>query len=122
MVTYTVKRELGGACTFAPVHLIENSTALAMEEEDNVDENMPVARVGKDSHRAFKVSEAIKMEEPTSTWEFFILRSGAERVEQEIANDDDDDDDDDDVDVDEDAEEDDEAKRYCPRCFGGVGR
>ncbi|SMQ51639.1 unnamed protein product [Zymoseptoria tritici ST99CH_3D7] len=75
--TYTVKRELG-AGTFAPVYLIENSTALAMEEEDNADENMPVARVGKDSHR--KGLEAIKMEEPTSTWEFFILRQSHRRL------------------------------------------
>jgi checkpoint serine/threonine-protein kinase len=75
--TYTVKRELG-AGTFAPVYLIENSTALAMEAEDIADENMPVARVGKDAHR--KGFEAVKMEEPTSTWEFFILRQSHRRL------------------------------------------
>lgn len=73
--TYIVKRELG-AGTFAPVYLIENSAAAAMEEKD--DENAPVSRVGKIAHR--KALEAVKMEEPASTWEFYILRQSHRRL------------------------------------------
>lgn len=73
--TYIVKRELG-AGTFAPVYLIENSAAAAIEEEG--DGNAPASRVGKTAHR--KALEAIKMEEPASTWEFYILRQSHRRL------------------------------------------
>lgn len=73
--TYTVKRELG-AGTFAPVYLIENSAAVI--ESDINDENRPPSRVGKSAHR--KHLEAVKMEDPPSTWEFYILRQSHRRL------------------------------------------
>ena len=72
---YTVKRELG-AGTFAPVYLIENSTAAAEGEEN--DENRPPSRAGKSAHR--KELEALKMEDPPSVWEFYILRAAHRRI------------------------------------------
>ncbi|KAI0396089.1 Mad3/BUB1 homology region 1-domain-containing protein [Xylariaceae sp. FL0594] len=60
MCEYTLKRELG-AGAFAPVYLVENS---APEEE------------GRAS------VEALKMENPPSAWEFYIMRLAAERLSQ----------------------------------------
>jgi checkpoint serine/threonine-protein kinase len=75
--TYTIKRELG-AGTFAPVYLVENSEA-AQAQEAMDDENAPAAlSVGKLAHR--KPLEAIKMEEPLSAWEFFILQQSHRRL------------------------------------------
>jgi checkpoint serine/threonine-protein kinase len=72
--TYTVKRELG-AGTFAPVYLVENSEAAQAAN----DENSASARgVGSLAHR--KPLEAIKMEEPLSAWEFFILQQSHRRL------------------------------------------
>jgi checkpoint serine/threonine-protein kinase len=72
--TYTVKRELG-AGTFAPVYLVENSEAAQAAD----DENSALARgVGTLAHR--KPLEAIKMEEPLSAWEFFILQQSHRRL------------------------------------------
>ena len=71
--TYTIKRQLGEG-TFAPVYLAENSAA-----NDQVnDENRPPSRLGKSAHR--KHLEAIKMEDPPSTWEFYILRQAHRRL------------------------------------------
>lgn len=75
--TYTIKREVG-AGTFAPVYLVENSAA-SQALEDAQDENGPSARgVGKLTHR--KPLEAVKMEEPLSAWEFFILQQSHRRL------------------------------------------
>ncbi|GAB7360832.1 hypothetical protein MBLNU230_g0818t1 [Neophaeotheca triangularis] len=72
--TYKVKRELG-AGTFAPVYLVENcSVADAMAAEDE----RAISRVGKAAHR--KPLEAVKMEDPPSTWEFYILRQSHRRL------------------------------------------
>ena len=75
--TYTIRRELG-AGTFAPVYLVENSAALASNGASENDENRPPSRVGKSAHR--KALEAVKMEEPPSTWEFYILRQSHRRL------------------------------------------
>jgi checkpoint serine/threonine-protein kinase len=75
--TYTIKRELG-AGTFAPVYLVENSAAISAEDAEENDENRPPSRVGKSAHR--KPLEAVKMEEPASTWEFYILRQSHRRL------------------------------------------
>ena len=75
--TYTVKRELG-AGTFAPVYLVENSAAVSADEADENDENRPLSRSGRLTHR--KALEAVKMEEPASTWEFYILRQSHRRL------------------------------------------
>lgn len=72
--TYTVKRELG-AGTFAPVYLVENSEVIRAQEEMH-DEN--ARSVGKLAYR--KPLEAIKMEEPLSAWEFFILQQSHRRL------------------------------------------
>ena len=74
---YTIKRELG-AGTFAPVYLVENSAAMCSEDCDENDENRPPSRVGKLAHR--KPLEAVKMEEPPSAWEFYILRQSHRRL------------------------------------------
>lgn len=75
--TYTIKRELG-AGTFAPVYLVENSAAVPPEEASENDENRPPSRIGKNAHR--KALEAVKMEEPPSAWEFYILRQSHRRI------------------------------------------
>jgi checkpoint serine/threonine-protein kinase len=72
--TYTIKRELG-AGTFAPVYLVDNSEVIRAQEETN-DEN--ARSVGKLAYR--KPLEAIKMEEPLSAWEFFILQQSHRRL------------------------------------------
>jgi checkpoint serine/threonine-protein kinase len=71
--SYTIKRELG-AGTFAPVYLVENSAA---QDSPSDDENQPI-RVGKSTHR--KPLEALKMEDPPSAWEFYILRQAHRRL------------------------------------------
>ncbi|KAK5138031.1 hypothetical protein LTR08_005828 [Meristemomyces frigidus] len=74
--TYTLKRELG-AGTFAPVYLVENS-AVAEDQTDSNNDGRPSSRVGKQAYR--KALEAVKMEEPSSTWEFYILRQSHRRL------------------------------------------
>ncbi|PIA95862.1 Checkpoint serine/threonine-protein kinase bub1 [Cercospora beticola] len=81
---YTIKRELG-AGTFAPVYLVENSAAASLEEREDYDEDdvdvsasTATSRLGKLTHR--RPLEAIKMEEPPSTWEFYILRAAHRRL------------------------------------------
>ncbi|KAF4621913.1 hypothetical protein G7Y89_g14433 [Cudoniella acicularis] len=72
---YMVKRELG-AGAFAPVYLLEN---VAEEEED---ENTPPAVMGRGSFDAYgrKAFEALKMEDPPSAWEFYIMRQAKRRL------------------------------------------
>lgn len=80
---YTIKRELG-AGTFAPVYLVENSAAASLEEReadlDDSDENglATSTALGKATHR--RPLEAVKMEVPPSTWEFYILRATQRRL------------------------------------------
>ncbi|KAI5364018.1 Putative serine/threonine-protein kinase, active [Septoria linicola] len=81
---YTIKRELG-AGTFAPVYLVENSAAASLEEREDLlgddedeQEVSNASRLGKLTHR--RPLEAIKMEEPPSTWEFYILRATHRRL------------------------------------------
>nr|OQO31780.1 hypothetical protein B0A51_00682 [Rachicladosporium sp. CCFEE 5018] len=68
--TYTIKRELG-AGTFAPVYLVENSTAIEAAAAGSLS-------IGKQVHR--KPLEALKMESPTSAWEFHINRLAHARL------------------------------------------
>lgn len=72
---YTLKRELGKGA-FAPVYLVESE----MGGEDVNDENAPAA-MGKG---AFSVArghlEAVKMEDPPSVWEFYILQQAKRRL------------------------------------------
>ena len=75
--TYTFKRELG-AGTFAPVYLVENASAMSLDGEEGDEEDRPSSCAGKSAYR--KALEAIKMEEPPSTWEFYILRQSHRRL------------------------------------------
>ncbi|KAJ3566389.1 hypothetical protein NPX13_g7146 [Xylaria arbuscula] len=72
---YTLKRELGSGA-FAPVYLVENSLPENGEEEEGVIE------MGKGAFATrHRVSlEALKMEQPPTAWEFFIMRLAADRL------------------------------------------
>ncbi|XPS75983.1 Non-specific serine/threonine protein kinase [Ascochyta lentis] len=71
--TYTVKRELGKGA-FAPVYLIEGS----LKEEQ--DENAPV-QMGKGEFGLKRQPlEALKMEDPPTPWEFYIMRQAKRRL------------------------------------------
>ncbi|CAI6334651.1 unnamed protein product [Periconia digitata] len=70
---YTVKKELGKGA-FAPVYLAEST------ETDEQDENAP-AVMGKGEFGLQRRSlEAIKMEEPPSPWEFYMMRQTKRRL------------------------------------------
>jgi checkpoint serine/threonine-protein kinase len=71
--TYTVKRELGKGA-FAPVYLVE-SAAVDDEQEDQP------PQMGKgDFGLKRQTLEAVKMEEPPSAWEFYIMRQAKRRL------------------------------------------
>ncbi|TVY31682.1 Checkpoint serine/threonine-protein kinase, partial [Lachnellula subtilissima] len=72
---YMVKRELG-AGAFAPVYLLEN-----VAEDEEQDENTP-AIMGKGAFDAYsrKTHEALKMEDPPTAWEFYIMRQAKRRL------------------------------------------
>ncbi|KAF2878116.1 checkpoint protein kinase-like protein [Massariosphaeria phaeospora] len=72
--TYTVKKELGKGA-FAPVYLVESTAA-----EDDTGEERPV-QMGKGEFGLKRQPlEAIKMEEPPSPWEFYIMRQAKRRL------------------------------------------
>lgn len=71
--TFTVKRELGKGA-FAPVYLIESTP------RDGEDENAP-AQMGKGEFGLKRRSlEALKMEDPPTPWEFYIMRQAKRRL------------------------------------------
>ncbi len=74
--SYTLKRELG-AGAFAPVYLVVNSKP----EEPAGDENA-VAAMGKGAFAVSKRAglEALKMENPPSPWEFYMMRLSHSRL------------------------------------------
>ncbi|KAH6703426.1 checkpoint serine/threonine-protein kinase BUB1 [Verticillium dahliae] len=76
--TYTIRKELG-AGAFAPVYLVENSTA---DQEDEDQENNGVAVMGRGAFavRQRSTLEALKMEQPPSAWEFHMIRLAHSRV------------------------------------------
>ncbi|KAF7875285.1 hypothetical protein EAF04_002457 [Stromatinia cepivora] len=73
---YTLKRELG-AGAFAPVFLLESET-----NNGEQDENDTPAVMGKGAFDHFnrKSLEALKMEDPPSAWEFYIMRQAKRRL------------------------------------------
>jgi checkpoint serine/threonine-protein kinase len=72
--TYAVKRELGKGA-FAPVYLVESTAP-----EGDEDENKP-SQMGKGEFRLKrKALEAIKMEDPPTPWEFYIMRQAKRRL------------------------------------------
>ncbi|KAG9548382.1 hypothetical protein KCU71_g15930, partial [Aureobasidium melanogenum] len=78
---YTLKRELG-AGAFAPVYLIENHNATPSAENANNenDENASVMGQGAFSAIQRHTFEALKMEDPPSAWEFYMLRQVHRRL------------------------------------------
>ncbi|KAF2273908.1 uncharacterized protein EI97DRAFT_423203 [Westerdykella ornata] len=73
--SYTVKRELGKGA-FAPVYLVESHSA---KEEAEDTERPP--RMGKGEFGIKRRPlEAIKMEDPPSPWEFYIMRQARRRL------------------------------------------
>lgn len=72
--TYNIKRELGKGA-FAPVYLAESTW---VTEDD--DEDAP-AQMGKGAYGIVRNSlEAVKMEDPPSAWEFYIIRQARRRL------------------------------------------
>ncbi|KAF2000545.1 hypothetical protein P154DRAFT_598545 [Amniculicola lignicola CBS 123094] len=74
--TYTFKRELGKGA-FAPVYLVEST----MKEEAEAEAEDKPAQMGKGEFGLKrKPLEAIKMEDPPSPWEFYIMRQAKRRL------------------------------------------
>ncbi|KNG50610.1 checkpoint protein kinase [Stemphylium lycopersici] len=72
--TYAVKRELGKGA-FAPVYLVESKGA-----ESDQDENK-VSQMGKGEFGVKRQAlEAIKMEDPPTPWEFYMMRQAKRRL------------------------------------------
>ncbi|KAI1128906.1 Mad3/BUB1 homology region 1-domain-containing protein [Nemania abortiva] len=71
---YSLKRELGSGA-FAPVYLVENSSPENGEEDG-------VVEMGKGAFatRQRASLEALKMEQPPTAWEFFMMRLAADRL------------------------------------------
>lgn len=71
---YTIKRELGKGA-FAPVYLAESEAP----EEDH-DENKPI-QMGRGKFGVKRQAlEAIKMEDPPTPWEFYMMRQAIRRL------------------------------------------
>ena len=76
---YHIRRELGKGA-FAPVYLVDSQAAITASEGGN-DENLPVARMGEGDFGVRRDAlEAVKMEEPPSAWEFYIIRQAKRRL------------------------------------------
>lgn len=79
---YTIRKELG-AGAFAPVYLVENSCPDGQASDEN-DENAPAAVMGRgtfaSSHHRRHEREALKMEDPPSAWEFYMMRLAHSRL------------------------------------------
>jgi len=74
---YMLKKELG-AGAFAPVYLIEN-----VADENSIElENDAKDVIGKDCFNNLKRKnlEALKMEDPPTAWEFYIMRQAKRRL------------------------------------------
>ncbi|KAK3300955.1 protein kinase BUB1-like protein, partial [Chaetomium fimeti] len=82
---YTIRKELG-AGAFAPVYLVENSCpdGSSPNSENQNDENGPVAVMGRGSfastHNRRHEREALKMEDPPTPWEFYMMRLAHSRL------------------------------------------
>lgn len=72
--TYTVKRELGKGA-FAPVYLVES-----ISPDDERHENQPVQMGKGEFGLKRKTLEAIKMEDPPTPWEFYMMRQAKRRL------------------------------------------
>ena len=72
---YMLKRELG-AGAFAPVYLIENVAT----DEDEDEQEKPMMGKGAFDNLSRKSFEALKMEDPPTAWEFYIMRQAKRRL------------------------------------------
>ncbi len=73
---YTVKRELGKGA-FAPVYLVENGHT---DEDQDPDSDEPTV-MGKGRFGPSRINlEAMKMEDPPTAWEFYIMRQAKRRL------------------------------------------
>jgi checkpoint serine/threonine-protein kinase len=80
---YTVKRELG-AGAFAPVYLVETFNPQKEDLDDEDDEDLPPV-MGKGTYapahtKARDRLEALKMEDPPTPWEFYMMRLAHSRL------------------------------------------
>lgn len=76
---YQIRRELGKGA-FAPVYLAD-SLQVEPNPEEIGDENKPVVRMGEGEFGPRRDNlEAVKMEEPPSAWEFYIMRQAKRRL------------------------------------------
>jgi checkpoint serine/threonine-protein kinase len=73
---YCVRRELGKGA-FAPVYLVEK---VAVEEDDEQVEKRPVQMGEGEFGVKRQDQEAVKMEDPPSPWEFYIIRQAKRRL------------------------------------------
>jgi checkpoint serine/threonine-protein kinase len=82
---YTIRKELG-AGAFAPVYLVDNSCPDSSSSDDgnHGDENGPVALMGRgafaSTHSRRHEREALKMEDPPTPWEFYMMRLAHSRL------------------------------------------
>lgn len=72
--SHTVKRELGRGA-FAPVYLLDVD-----QDNMNDEENVPAQAGRADFSSRTGTQEAMKMEEPPSAWEFYMLRQAKQRL------------------------------------------
>ncbi|KAK6340531.1 hypothetical protein TWF696_008857 [Orbilia brochopaga] len=79
-ISYTIRKEIGKGA-FAPVYLVENNMAGMYDDdgegEEEEEEAAECATIG--TSRRCEL-EAVKMETPVSTWEFYITRLAHQRL------------------------------------------
>lgn len=75
---YTIKKELG-AGAFAPVYLVENSSSLDNDEDDEGPVSMGKGTFSV-AHNKRSHLEALKMEAPPTPWEFHMMRLAHARL------------------------------------------
>jgi checkpoint serine/threonine-protein kinase len=79
---YTVKRELG-AGAFAPVYLVESTTPDHRDGEEEDENDIPTMGRGSfaPAHARRRGDlEALKMEDPPTPWEFYVMRLAHSRL------------------------------------------
>ncbi len=75
---YVIKKELGKGA-FAPVYLVE-SGLISQSDDGDEDEEDTQSTTTRYQHGKRSSLEALKMEEPPSAWEFYIMRTAHERL------------------------------------------
>ncbi|KAF3919504.1 hypothetical protein ABW20_dc0100876 [Dactylellina cionopaga] len=83
-ISYTIRKEIGKGA-FAPVYLVENNMAGMYEVEEGEEEEEEAAESATIGTSKRCELEAIKMETPVSTWEFYITRLSHQRLEKHRA-------------------------------------